>query len=109
AVRYYQGGLFITDFNNHRIRRVDLTTGIITTVVGGGTGSLANATPVLAGTAIIVYPQDVAFDSLGNMYFSQANGASRVNVYNFSTGMAQIFAGTGGTANAPGTNPSGPC
>jgi sugar lactone lactonase YvrE len=109
AVRYYQGGLFITDFGNHRIRRVDLTTGIITTVVGGGTGSLANATPVLAGTAITVFPQDVAFDSLGNMYFSQANGASRVNVYNFSTGMAQIFAGTGGTSGATGTNTSGPC
>jgi hypothetical protein len=104
AVRYYQGGLWITDFGNNRIRRVDLTTGIITTPIGGGVSSLKNAAPSLPGTSLKVYPQDVAFDSLGNMYWSEANGASRLNVYNVATGIAQIFAGTGGTANATGTN-----
>ncbi|HZL25197.1 MAG TPA: hypothetical protein VFC39_01560 [Acidobacteriaceae bacterium] len=105
AVRYYQGGLFIADSANNRIRRIDLTSGIITTVVGGGTGSLRNATPALPANSISVpTPQDIAFDSLGNMYYSQGGGTSRVNVYHFSTGIAELFAGTGGTANATGTN-----
>jgi sugar lactone lactonase YvrE len=104
AVRYYQGGLWIADFGNNRIRRVDLTTGIITTMIGGGVSSVKNASPSLPGTSLKIYPNDLAFDSLGNMYWSEANGASRVNVYNIATGIAQIFAGTGGTASATGTN-----
>lgn len=110
AVRYYQGGLWIADNGNNRIRRVDLTTGIITTMIGGGTLSVKNASPSLAGTSLKIYPSDMAFDSLGNLYWSEGNGASRVNVYNIPTGIAQIFAGTGGTANGTGTNvgtPSG--
>ena len=104
AVRYYQGGLWIADASNNRIRRVDLTTGIITTPIGGGTLSVKNASPILAGTSLKIYPSDMGFDSLGNLYWSEGNGASRVNVYNIASGMAQIFAGTGGTANGTGTN-----
>src|SRR5207249_12077004 len=36
-------GLYIADSENHRIRKVDLTTGLITTVVGKG----GSATPTL--------------------------------------------------------------
>jgi sugar lactone lactonase YvrE len=104
AVRYYQGGLWIADASNNRIRRVDLTTDIITTMIGGGTLSVKNASPSLAGTSLKIYPSDMGFDSLGNLYWSEGNGASRVNVYNIASGMAQIFAGTGGTANGTGTN-----
>jgi len=104
AVRYYQGGLWIADNGNNRIRRVDLTTGIIQTLIGGGTLSVKNASPSLPGTSLKIYPSDMGFDSLGNLYWSEGNGASRVNVYNIPTGIAQIFAGTGGTANGTGTN-----
>jgi len=104
AVRYYQGGLWIADASNNRIRRVDLTTNIITTPIGGGTGSVKNATGPLAGTSLKIYPSDMGFDSLGNLYWSEGNGASRVNLYNIASGMAQIFAGTGGTTNGTGTN-----
>jgi sugar lactone lactonase YvrE len=111
AVRYHQGGVWIADSGNNRIRRVDLTSGIIATMVGGGTGSLADKTPSLAATSISVpTPQDMAFDSLGNMYYSQGGGTSRVNVLILATGVAQLFAGTGGTSGATGTNgPTSPC
>jgi sugar lactone lactonase YvrE len=104
AVRYYQGGLWIADASNNRIRRVDLTTGIITTPIGGGTGTVKNNLQSAAGNTLKIYPSDMGFDSLGNLYWSEGNGASRVNVYNIATGIAQIFAGTGGTTNGTGTN-----
>ena len=107
AVRYHQGGLWIADSNNNRIRRIDLTTGIITTAVGGGKNTLNNANDHLnyqATTIVLSAPQDVAFDSLGNMYWSQGGGTSRVNVVNLPTGVTHLFAGTGGTGGATGTN-----
>jgi trimeric autotransporter adhesin len=108
AMRYYQGGLWIVDSTNNRIRRIDLTTGIISTVVGGGSNALNNANDHLnyqASTISVATPQDIAFDSLGNMYWSQGGGTSRVNVVYLPTGVAHLFAGTGGTSpGATGTN-----
>jgi sugar lactone lactonase YvrE len=112
SVRYYQGGIYVTDFTNGRIRRIDLITNIINTVAGGGTLSLKNTTnantnPYNTGPTIsIPQPQEVAFDNLGNMYWSQGGGTSRVNVMNLSTTIVHLFAGTGGTAGATGTNVS---
>jgi sugar lactone lactonase YvrE len=109
SVRYHQGALYVTEFTGWRIRKIDLTSNIITTIVGGCgcTAQLNNASNGnnVQGTAIEVgQPQDTAFDSLGNMYWSEGNGASRVNVLNLSTGVVHLFAGTGGTKNATGTN-----
>jgi sugar lactone lactonase YvrE len=109
AVRYHQGGLWIADSTNNRIRRIDLTTGIITTPVGGGAAALNDASDsknLQASTITVPTPQDIAFDSLGNMYWSQGGGTSRVDVVNLTTGVAHLFAGTGGTAGGTGTNVS---
>jgi sugar lactone lactonase YvrE len=104
SVRYHQGGIYITDFNNGRIRRVDLITNMIATIAGGGTLSLNNANPSNPGTSIAVpQPQDTVFDNLGNMYWTQGGGTSRVDVLNLVTGIAYIFAGDGGTTGATGT------
>ncbi|HKC26186.1 MAG TPA: hypothetical protein VKF32_15690, partial [Thermoanaerobaculia bacterium] len=65
------GNLFVADSGNHRIRRVDKTTRIITTVAGsgqadyGGEGGLATASALNS-------PLGVAVDSAGNLYFSDA-------------------------------------
>jgi uncharacterized protein (TIGR03437 family) len=63
-----QGNLYIADYNNNRIRKVVLSTGIITTVVGNGdyhySGDGGPATS--AG----VDPYDVAVDTAGNLYIS---------------------------------------
>jgi DNA-binding beta-propeller fold protein YncE len=39
AIDAGKGHLYVSDTNNRRVRRIDLTTGVITTVVGGGTNS----------------------------------------------------------------------
>jgi sugar lactone lactonase YvrE len=63
------GNLYISDLLNHRIRKVDAVTGIITTVVGTGTeGFAGDGGP--ATQAQIAGPQAMAFDVAGNLYVS---------------------------------------
>ena len=60
--------LYIADTKNNRIRRVD-TFGIITTVVGNGiAGFLGDNGP--ATNAQIYWPEGIAFDSCGNLFFN---------------------------------------
>lgn len=68
--------LFIADYHDHRIRRVDALTGIITSVAGTG---LANSTgdggP--ATSATISFPMGVAVDAQGNFFVADASGRVR--------------------------------
>ncbi len=57
--------MFIADKNNHRVRKVTVSTGIITTVAGnGGTGSFSGDTGQ-ATSAALNYPSGVAVDAYG--------------------------------------------
>jgi sugar lactone lactonase YvrE len=61
------GNLYIADTYNHRIRRVDRTTGIITTIAGTGSkGFSGDGGP--ATNARLRYPFNVYVDSQGNIY-----------------------------------------
>lgn len=65
------GNVVIADLNNNRIRSVNPSTGIITTIVGSatqGTGITANGT--LANAVKFDSPFDLAFDKNGNLYVS---------------------------------------
>ncbi|HVM59820.1 MAG TPA: HYR domain-containing protein [Verrucomicrobiae bacterium] len=65
--------LFVADWFNYRVRRVDAITGIITTVAGnGGTGYSGDGGP--ATTAGLTDPTDVAVDRAGNLLISELNG-----------------------------------
>jgi sugar lactone lactonase YvrE/outer membrane lipoprotein-sorting protein len=63
------GNLYFADRGNHRIRKV-ATTGIITTVAGGGTAELGDGG--LATAAKLKLPTGVAFDSKGSLYITEA-------------------------------------
>lgn len=76
ALLYYPGGLaydaagnlYVADSRNHRIRKID-TGGIITTFAGTGVTSYSgDGGPATA--AEMSYPESIAFDAAGNMYFS---------------------------------------
>jgi sugar lactone lactonase YvrE len=60
--------LYFCDIDNHAIRRVDLQTGTVTTVVGtgakGNSGDGGKATD-----ALVDQPYEVRFDSKGNLFF----------------------------------------
>jgi len=53
----------------NRIRKIDMTTGIITTYAGSGTGSFSGDGG-LATSATIFNPQDICFDKVDNLYIA---------------------------------------
>jgi uncharacterized protein (TIGR03437 family) len=59
------GNLYIADYGNGRIRRVD-TSGVITTVAGGGQASITRGIPA---TTAAIQPGPLAIDASGNIYF----------------------------------------
>ena len=62
------GNLYIADFNNQRIRKVDAA-GVISTVAGDGTfGFGGDGGPATA--AQLYLPSDVALDGAGNLYIA---------------------------------------
>ncbi len=67
------GNLYITDSLNNRIRKVDASTGLITTVVGSGTAS-SPGDGSAATSATIYTPTYSHFDSAGNYYISEGDG-----------------------------------
>ena len=63
------GNLFIADTDNHRVRRVDAVTRIITTVAGTGVaGYTGDGIP--ANTSALNYPRDVAVATDGTIYIA---------------------------------------
>ncbi len=65
--------LYICDRYNNRIRKVDVSTGLITTIVGtGATSSTGDGSA--ASSATINGPSYNRFDSAGNLYVSESNG-----------------------------------
>jgi sugar lactone lactonase YvrE len=63
------GNLFIADLMNSRIRKVT-TSGVITTVAGGGTAGLGDGG--LATSARLNYPTGVAVDSDGTLFIADS-------------------------------------
>jgi sugar lactone lactonase YvrE len=93
--------LYIADYRNNVIRKVDAQTGIITTVAGNGVGAGTAGgedycgyltVGVKATTTSLCDPQSVAVDSEGNLYIVQGNRVLKVTA---STGILSVFAGTG--------------
>ncbi len=69
------GNLFITDYGNDRVRKVD-TNGIISTIAGTGLlGFSGDGGP--AAAAKLYYPLDIAGDSDGNLIFADV-GNNRI-------------------------------
>jgi hypothetical protein len=104
------GNLYIADYNNYRIRKVD-TSGIITTVAGNGYGSGVGTGGYsgdggMATSAELFYPVSVAVDNTGNLYIAdfQNNVIRKVNTSGIITTVAGTgvagFSGEGGAATA---------
>jgi sugar lactone lactonase YvrE len=86
------GNLFIADRDNNRVRRVDVATGVITTVAGGSdSGSWGDGGP--AAGAALDHPSGVAVDAAGNLYIADTYN-SRVRKVDAATGIISIVAGS---------------
>ena len=67
------GNLYISDLYNHRLRKVDVSTGVITTIVGTGTAS-STGDGSAATAATVKSPGYSRFDSAGNYYINEVHG-----------------------------------
>jgi hypothetical protein len=66
------GNLFIADYSNNVVRRVDANTGLMTTVAGKGScGNSGGGVP--ATSAVMCQPSAVVVDLAGNLYISDDN------------------------------------
>jgi sugar lactone lactonase YvrE len=87
------GNLYFPDLGNHRIRMINLSTGIITTVAGNGvegfSGDGGNAL-----NASFSFPEAVAIDQNQNIYIADTRNA-RIRVVNFNTKVITTLAGNG--------------
>jgi sugar lactone lactonase YvrE len=87
------GNLFIADWINHRVRKVDKITGFISTIAGTGTAGY-NGDAIPANTAQINGPCGIIFDNAGNIYIAEYSG-HRIRKINIGTGIISTIAGTG--------------
>jgi trimeric autotransporter adhesin len=85
--------LYIADNNNHRIRKVNTATGVITTVAGNGTGGYSGDGGK-ATSAELHFPNGVAADSAGNLYIADYNN-QRIRKVSVTTGIITTVAGNG--------------
>ncbi len=87
------GDVFLADAHNHRVRRVDAASGVITTVAGdGGPGGFV-AGPTAATTRLIL-PRGLALDAAGSVYVADA-GAQRLLLLDATAGTITTVAGSG--------------
>ncbi len=95
------GNIFIADDANNRIRMVDHSTGLISTVAGTGTAGY-NSDGIQATAAELYYPMSLALDASGNIYIAD-NYNNRIRKVDHSTGLISTIAGDGtGAYNGDG-------
>ncbi len=87
------GNIYIADYYNSRIRKVDATTGVITTIAGNGSNGFGgDGGPAVS--ASIWLPTGVAVDAGNNVYIADwAN--QRIRKVDGSTGIITTIAGNG--------------
>lgn len=85
------GSLYFADQFNARVRAINLTTGIISTVAGGGHSS---GDGEVATDAALKQPEQVTFDSSGNLYLFD-RGSLLLRMVAAGTGDISTLAGNG--------------
>jgi uncharacterized protein (TIGR03437 family) len=101
------GNLYIADGLSNRVRKVDASSGIISTVAGNG-DSLYEGDGVQATTTGLNSPAEVTLDSKGNLYISEGDRIRKVDTGGIITTLAGAttpvqdpgFSGDGGPAKA---------
>ncbi|MBL8814978.1 MAG: hypothetical protein JNL58_03030 [Planctomyces sp.] len=87
------GNLYFVEMQNHLVRKVDMTTGLISTLAGTGTqGFDGDGGPAVQG--LMNRPHSIAFDAAGNLYICDI-GNHRIRRVDMTNGIISTFAGTG--------------
>ena len=99
------GNLYITDQGNNRVRKVDISTGVISTVIGTGTAS-STGDGSAATSATVNQPCFSRFDSSGNYYISECNGHRIRKVVTVTTEIPSITPSQAPTSAPPSMQPT---
>jgi sugar lactone lactonase YvrE len=99
------GNLYVADTNNHRIRRIVISTGVVTTLAGNGTASSVNGT---GGSATFHTPVGITTNLNKTLLFVTELYGNRVRQIVISTAVVTTLAGsgTGASTDGVGTNAS---
>jgi hypothetical protein len=101
-----QGNLYIAARGEHRIRKVNARTGVITTIAGDSVGQPSPFFGIVifqggfsgdggpATSALLNDPENVAVDAVGDVYISDTMN-SRIRKVDAKTGVIDTIAGTG--------------
>ena len=92
-----KGDIYVCDNSNDRIRKIDMKTGIITTVLGNGQrASNGDGGPAVEASTLM--PDSICFDAHDNMYVGEKYGF-RVRKVEAATGTVTTLVGTGVAGN----------
>ncbi|MCA9035505.1 MAG: hypothetical protein KDA91_10250 [Planctomycetaceae bacterium] len=97
------GNMYFVEMQNHIVRRVDHSNGVISTIAGNGQpgfvgdGGAANA-------AMLNRPHSIALDTSGNLYICDI-GNHRIRKVDLGSGLISTFAGTGERKPTPDRSP----
>jgi sugar lactone lactonase YvrE len=96
------GNVYFTDLGSHRVRKVEVSTGQISTVAGTTKGYGGDGGP--ATDALLDQPSGVAIDAVGNIYITDTNN-NRIRMVEWASGIMTTIVGTGepGYSDADGT------
>jgi hypothetical protein len=87
------GNLVIAEDAGDRVREVNATTGLISTIAGNGSFGY-NGDGIAATSAQLNEPEGVAVDAAGNVFIADARN-NRIREVNAATGLISTLAGTG--------------
>jgi sugar lactone lactonase YvrE len=90
-------GVYIADFNNHRIRRVASADGTMSTYAGSGDPAQGGFADGAADQARFNQPSGLVFDAAGNLYVADFSN-HRIRKID-PTGVVSTIAGTGNAGN----------
>ena len=95
------GNLFVADSSNHRIRKIVISTGAVSTVAGSGNAAFADAPSGPGAAASFNVPFDVDIDENGILYVAELYN-HRIRKIVISTGVVTTLAGGNGTTPGVG-------
>jgi Thrombospondin type 3 repeat/NHL repeat len=98
------GNLYVTDYGNNRIRKIDAVSGIITTIAGNGVaGYGGDGGP--ATSASIKYPSRSFVDPIGNVFIADTFN-QRVRFVDATSGVITTVAGSGAQGSSGDGGPA---
>ncbi len=90
------GNVYLSDISNQRVRKVTISTGIITAVAGSSTSVGFSGDNGQATSATMDYPTGIVLDASGNVFIADYFN-NRIRKVTISTGIITTIAGTGST------------